>query len=93
MMLEGIILIILSLSTNSGFASSDPSKEWIDKFQQNSVSFYEEFELSFLIENVSVFFLFVVKNEQHFVLQFIYSEKATKFCEIHTFVFMYCRQN
>ena len=32
-----------------------------------------------------------MKNEQHFVLQFIYSEKATKFCEILTILLSYAQ--
>ena len=40
----------------------------------------------FSLKTLVYFFLFVVKNEQYFVLQFIYSEKATKFCEILTFL-------
>ena len=32
-----------------------------------------------------------MKNEQHFVLQFIYSEKATKFCEILTLLLSYAQ--
>ena len=45
----------------------------------------------FSLKTLVYFFLFVVKNEQHFVLQFIYSEKATKFCEILTILLSYAQ--